>query len=135
MIKRKRQEDDSTVSRAEAEAPMEGAAAADPGDKNLDEGSNHEYQDRRHKSLVNPETVSYLEDVVAHFKTLVDDDERSLLVGNVLEEISGKEVKVAGDSVCSRHVELLMAAATAQQLLKFLVSVSDVDGFFTLVSR
>ncbi|KAG2499537.1 hypothetical protein HYH03_002483 [Edaphochlamys debaryana] len=89
---------------------------------------------RRNRSVVNPETVAYLEEVVTHFKTLVDDEERSLLVGNVLEEIAGKEVKVAGDPVCSRHVETLMAAAQAGQLLRFITSVSDVDGFFTLVS-
>jgi nucleolar protein 9 len=129
--KRNRQEDE------EAPAHVEEAAAADTeaapnGDNGDDEGAP---RGRRSRSLVNPETASYLEDVVSHFKTLVDDEERGLLVGNVLEEISGKEVKVAGDPVCSRHVEILMAAAQAQHLLKFLTSVSDVDGFFMLVSR
>ncbi|GFR46342.1 hypothetical protein Agub_g7913 [Astrephomene gubernaculifera] len=114
---------------SESQAAAAGAGGGDEGD--ADEGG---FNRRRNRSLVNPETATYLEEVVAHFKTLVDDEERSLLVGNVLEEIAGKEVKVAGDPVCSRHVETLMAAAQAPQLLKFLTSVSDVDGFFSLVS-
>ncbi|GLC52285.1 hypothetical protein PLESTB_000605000 [Pleodorina starrii] len=138
--KRQRQDDEEAAEAAEeaptAAAPAAGAdeaAAAGAGGAQSD-GAEDGGQRRRSKSLVSPETASYLEDVVAHFKTLVDDEERALLVGNVLEEISGKEVKVAGDPICSRHVETLMAAAQAQQLLKFLTSVSDVDGFFTLVS-
>ncbi|GIL74790.1 hypothetical protein Vretimale_2348 [Volvox reticuliferus] len=132
--KRQRREDEQpaegvpaiTASAGEAAAMVYGGASTE----HTDDG----HSGRRQKSLVNPETASYLEDVVAHFKTLVDDEERALLVGNVLEEILGKEVKVAGDPVCSRHVETLMAAASAEHLLKFLTSVSDVNGFFLLVS-
>ncbi|GLI69480.1 hypothetical protein VaNZ11_014112 [Volvox africanus] len=132
--KRQRQEEEQPVEGAPAlTAAVREAAAIDKGGADT-ENAHNGHHGKRQRSLVNPETASYLEDVVAHFKTLVDDEERALLVGNVLEEILGKEVKVAGDPVCSRHVEILMAAASAQHLMMFLTSVSDVDGFFTLVS-
>lgn len=40
-------------------------------------------------SLVPKETATYLTEVMAHFKTLIDGEEKALLVGNVLEEIAG----------------------------------------------
>jgi hypothetical protein len=37
--------------------------------------------------------------VAEHFGTLFDAEEKQLLVGNVLEELKGKEEAVAGDQV------------------------------------
>ncbi len=142
--KREKEQEEPTAVEAEPTGPdaeTQGDPAADgPGGEQHNAGAGDEQEGgyynsgRRRKSLVNPETASYLEEVVAHFKTLVDDEERCLLVGNVLEEVSGHEVKVAGDPVCSRHIETLMGAASAPQLLAFLTAVSDVDGFFSVVS-
>ncbi len=143
MGKRRREDAEAEEPAAEAaEAQPEADVAADTGGAAQDAGAYEGGEDgvggrfgRRNRSQVNPETLTYLEEVVGHFQTLVDDEERSLLVGNVLDELAGKEVKVGSDPVCSRHVETLMASAQAGQLLRFLTSVSDVDGLFTLVSK
>ncbi|KAG2451956.1 hypothetical protein HYH02_003730 [Chlamydomonas schloesseri] len=143
MGKRRREDVEAEEPAAEAaEAQPEADVAADTGGAAQDAGAYEGAEDgvggrfgRRNRSQVNPETLTYLEEVVGHFQTLVDDEERSLLVGNVLDELAGKEVKVGSDPVCSRHVETLMASAQAGQLLRFLTSVSDVDGLFTLVSN
>lgn len=142
--KREKEQEEPTAAEAEPTGPdaeaQEDPAADGPGGEQHNAGAGNEQEGgyhnsgRRRKSLVSPETASYLEEVVAHFKTLVDDEERCLLVGNVLEEVSGHEVQVAGDPVCSRHIETLMGAASASQLLAFLTAVSDVDGFFAVVS-
>jgi hypothetical protein len=141
--KRRRLEDDGGRDENDAEeapqAPEPPAASTAP-EEHVEAGDGwagdaNGRRGRRGRSQVPPETLTYLEEVVAHFQTLVDDEERSLLVGNVLEEISGREVTVAGDAVCSRHVETLMSAASAPQLMAFLTSVSDVDGLFALVSK
>ncbi|GAX84255.1 hypothetical protein CEUSTIGMA_g11678.t1 [Chlamydomonas eustigma] len=87
-----------------------------------------------HTSEVPQETIQYLEEVVAHFKTLTDGEEKELLVGNVMEELKEKEVQVAGDQVCSRHVETLLTAASPQQLIHFLSSMSEVNALQQLSS-
>lgn len=142
MGKRRREDAEAEEPAAEAAEPQPEDVAADTGGAAQDAGAYEGGEEgeggrygRRNRSQVNPETLTYLEEVVGHFQTLVDDEERSLLVGNVLDELAGKEVKVGSDPVCSRHVETLMASAQAGQLLRFLTSVSDVDGLFTLVSK
>lgn len=40
-------------------------------------------------SLVPKETATYLQEVMAHFKTLVDAEEKTVLVDNVLSELAG----------------------------------------------
>ena len=35
-----------------------------------------------------------LSQIVSHFKTLTEGDEKQLLIGNVLEELQGKEAQV-----------------------------------------
>ncbi|MEW5306821.1 MAG: hypothetical protein WDW36_009259 [Sanguina aurantia] len=89
---------------------------------------------RARKETVPEETASYLTDIIKHFKTLIDDEEKQLLVGNVLEEIAGKELGIASDSACSRHVELLLGSAQPQQLIQFLTSIVEQDGFVLLAS-
>jgi nucleolar protein 9 len=84
------------------------------------------------------ETVQYLEEVVAHFQTLPaagdneTGEERMLLVGNVLEELAGKEVLVAGDQACSRHIETLLTGASTSQLLQLLTSIHECEGIQAL---
>lgn len=87
------------------------------------------------------ETVQYLEEVVAHFQTLPAatgdncnevGEERMLLVGNVLEELAGKEVLVAGDQACSRHIETLLTGASSSQLLQLLTSIHECEGIQAL---
>lgn len=86
------------------------------------------------------ETLQYLEEVVAHFQTLPaessDDtgEERVLLVGNVLDELAGKEVLVAGDQVTSRHLETLLTAASPMQLQQLLRSIHACEGIQALAA-
>ncbi len=51
------------------------------------------YQDTQHgrpsRSRVDPETLSYLQEIDGHFGTLTDDEERQLLVSRVIEELQG----------------------------------------------
>lgn len=51
------------------------------------------------------ETSKYLGEVIAHFNTLVDDEERQLLVANVMEEIAGKQGSCVVVSVRERERE------------------------------
>ena len=51
-----------------------------------------------------------------------------LQVGNVLEEVAGKVVKVSTDAACSRILETLLPAADAQHLLAFLEPLIEGEG-------
>lgn len=86
------------------------------------------------KLLVSEQDAQYLSEVIQHFKTLVDDEERQLLLGNVMEELRGKEAKVAADPICSRHIEKLLAHASSAQLLQFIRACLQEDTLFQLVS-
>lgn len=79
--------------------------------------------------------ASDLADIITHFQTLVDDEERQLLVANVMEEIAGKEQKAAADPTCSRHIEALLCVAQPSQLTAFLTSIMDTGGMFELAAR
>jgi len=81
------------------------------------------------------ELTTYLSEVMTHFQTLVDDDEKQLLVANVMEEIAGKEQKAASDPVCSRHIEGLLTVAQPSQLTSFLASIMDTGGLLELAVR
>ena len=119
----------------EAAAPVANAVAEEPRQQQQGEDGADAEDGERPRLLVSSETSEYLQEIVGHFKTLIDDEERSLLVGNVLEEIAGKEALIAADPICSRHVELLMAAAQPQQLLMYLASISEPEAFYAVVSR
>ena len=60
---------------------------------------------------VDPETITYFEELEGHLKTLEDPEEISILISNALEEAQGKEVKVVTDAACSRVLETLLAQA------------------------
>eukprot|EP00889_Picochlorum_renovo_P008035 jgi/Picre1/35065/NNA_002530.t1 len=67
-------------------------------------------------SRLDSETQSYFREVDAHFKTLVEDgsssEEQEILIGNVFEEIQGREVDIVTDAECSRIVEALIGHAS-----------------------
>lgn len=86
-------------------------------------------------SRVEAETVSYLQEVSQHFSTLTDDDEKELLLANVLEEIQGKELRIASDAVASRLLEQLLVGAPASQLMQFLQAFTNEDLMFSLAGR
>ncbi|KAJ9532532.1 hypothetical protein QJQ45_010607 [Haematococcus lacustris] len=85
-------------------------------------------QSRSHISLVPQELSSYLSEVHQHFQTLVDDEERQLLVSNVLQEVAGSEALVTADPVCSRLMESLLSCAQPGQLVAVLAAVVASGG-------
>jgi nucleolar protein 9 len=83
-------------------------------------------------SRVEAETVSYLSEVAEHFATIGDPEEKQLLLSNVLEEIQGKELRIACDAVTSRLLEQLLVGAPASQLMQFLQAFTNEDMMFSL---
>ena len=90
---------------------------------------------RSNVSLVAPELGGYLTEIIQHFHSLGDDEERQLLLGNVLEEIAGKEMRVTADPACSRHIETLLGIASPAQLIGFLRAILDMGGLFEVAVR
>jgi len=84
------------------------------------------------KSRVEPETLAYLTEVSAHLETLDDPEERELLLNNVLEELEGKELRVAADAVCSRLLETLLAPAAPRHLIAFMEAFTTEDAMYKL---
>jgi hypothetical protein len=87
------------------------------------------------KSRVEPETLAYLTEVSAHLETLEDAEERELLLNNVLEELEGKELRVAADAACSRLLETLLAPAAPRHLIAFMGAFADEDAMYKLAGR
>ncbi len=87
------------------------------------------------QSRVDPETLAYLTEVCEHYSTISDGEERELLVSNVLEEISGKEQRLASDAVTSRMLEQLLEGAPLQQLLRFFQVFCEQDSMYSLAGR
>lgn len=56
-------------------------------------------------------------------------------VGNALEELSGKEVKVGSDPTCSRILEALIPRIDHEHLLLLLTALSQGEEFCQLSSR
>jgi len=50
-------------------------------------------------------------------------------------EIAGKEAEVAGDKVCSRVMEVLLAAAPSEAVEEFAAGALAPETFITLASR
>lgn len=87
------------------------------------------------KSRVEPETLAYLTEVSGHLETLEDEEERELLLGNVLEELEGKELRVAADAVTSRLLEALLARAAPRHLISFMGAFTTEDDMYKLAGR
>lgn len=56
-------------------------------------------------------------------------------VGNVLEELSGKEVKVSSDPTCSRILESLIPSISEEHMLPLLAALAQGEEFCLLSSR
>jgi len=80
------------------------------------------------------EVHSYLTEVTAHYKSLEAEEDKELLVTNVLEQLAGKEASIAADPTCSRQIEALLASAQPAQLTAFLGACMDT-GIFLMASR
>lgn len=95
----------------------------------------HAHKQHAGGSRVEAETVSYLQEVSQHFSTLTDTEEKELLLANVLEEIQGKELRIAADAVTSRLLEQLLAGANASQLMQFMQAFTNEELMFSLAGR
>lgn len=85
---------------------------------------------KERRSRVEDETFQYLTEVHQHYKTLMDEEERELLVGNVLAEIRGREIGICSDAPCSRMMEDFLGGAQPAQLLEFLGRFCDQELLF-----
>ena len=76
-----------------------------------------EFSTRRPKR-VNADTVSYFRQISSAFENGEEDEEgMELLVENAIEEMSGNEASMASHKMCSHVVEMLLRAASDNQLL------------------
>eukprot|EP00798_Chlamydomonas_sp_ICE-L_P020655 gene20655-27441_t len=74
------------------------------------------------------DTKQYVTEIMIHYKTLINDEEKGILASNVLEEVAGKEKRLATDQACSRHIEQLLSVAPLASLLPFLGSICKEEG-------
>ncbi|KAK9812727.1 hypothetical protein WJX72_002737 [[Myrmecia] bisecta] len=89
----------------------------------------------RFRHRLDEETVGYFTEVKTHFDSLEDAEEKSLLVGNVLEEAVGKELKVATDAGCSRILEAFLGSADAAHLGAFTSVFLEGEAWGTLATN
>lgn len=87
------------------------------------------------KSRVEPETLAYLTEVSEHLATIEDAEEKELLLNNVLEELEGKELRIAADAVSSRLLETLLAPAAPRHLISFMGAFTSEDDMYKLAGR
>jgi hypothetical protein len=83
-------------------------------------------------SRVEADTVAYLDEVSTRYAALDDQEERRLLVSAVLEEIQGKELRVATDAATSCMLEVLLLGADAGQLMQFMKAFAEEDAMYRL---
>lgn len=86
--------------------------------------------------LVGASTLQYLTEISEALKGLEEgSEERQLLLANVLDELSGQEVRVATDPVCSRLMEGLLAAAPIPHVCSFIGAAAEREALYELASR
>ena len=92
-----------------------------------DEENKCEFSTRRPKR-VNADTVNYFRQISAAFENGEEDEEgMELLVENAIEEMSGNEASMASHKMCSYVVEMLLRAASDDQLLRI---ADSFTGFY-----
>ncbi|CAL8466393.1 g5929 [Coccomyxa elongata] len=80
------------------------------------------------------DTIKYFIEAKSHLDGLDDPEEQALLVGNVLEELSGKEVKVSSDPTCSRILESLIPSISEEHMQPLLAALAKGEEFCLLSS-
>jgi hypothetical protein len=84
---------------------------------------------------VEPELLTYLQEVASTAAGIQDVEERSLLLGNVLEEIGGNEQRIASDAAASRLLEQLLGGASVQHLMAFMGAFEGEEALWNIASR
>lgn len=73
------------------------------------------------RKMVDPETAQYLTHIANHLEQSdVELEERSIICGNALEEIRGKELEIATDYVISHTLQTLLEGCDLDHLCGFL---------------
>ncbi|BDA51236.1 Nucleolar protein 9 [Coccomyxa sp. Obi] len=80
------------------------------------------------------DTIKYFTEAKSHLDGLDDPEEQALLVGNVLEELSGKEVRVSSDPTCSRILESLIPSISEEHMQPLLAALAKGEEFCLLSS-
>jgi hypothetical protein len=77
----------------------------------------------------------YLKDIVGVIRGTEEDEERELQVDRVLEEIRGKELKVATDVECSRLLEEVIRSLSQQKAVQLARTLAMRDTLYTMACK
>lgn len=77
----------------------------------------------------------YLKEIRTALHDTESEAERELQISSALEEIEGKEVKVATDVECSRILETLLEAAPTQLVLQLAERIATREDLFTIACK
>jgi hypothetical protein len=78
---------------------------------------------------------SYLKDISDVLRSTEEDAERQQQITSALEEIDGKELKVATDAECSRILEFLIEGASRAHVLHLAERLTSRDTLFPLACK
>jgi hypothetical protein len=85
--------------------------------------------------LVEDDLRRYLREIAESLGGAGQSEETELQVKNALEELEGKELKVATDVECSHYFETLLQFASPGDILAVLGRVGQRDTLFTVASK
>lgn len=77
----------------------------------------------------------YLKEIRTALQDTESEAERELQITSALEEIEGKEVRVATDVECSRILETLIESAPTELLLQLAERIATRDALFTIACK
>jgi hypothetical protein len=77
----------------------------------------------------------YLKEIRKILQDTESEAERELLISSALEEIAGKEVKVATDVECSHILEAFIETAPTELLLQLAERVATREDLFTVACK
>jgi len=99
------------------------------------DGRDSQDEHRPRISRVNEETVTYFDEIDAHFRSVSDEEEKNLMADNVLGETAGRESEIVPDAVCSRVLEALIPHASPALVVKFIEGCILDDNLGVICTR
>ena len=90
---------------------------------------------RRDFSRLDQATLAYYKEIHECIKATDDEEEKSTVANNALEETRGREADIASDSACSRVLEALLPHASPESLAAFLTGCVQGDTLGILCTR
>ena len=97
------------------------------------EGEGMQHSSRH--SRLDQETLRYYSEIDAHFSSLDDDEEKTLMADNVLTETEGREPEIVPDAACSRVLERLIPHASPAVFAKFLEGCVNGENMGLICTR